>query len=218
MVHLPVDFTKTALAAQNDDRKAFDQLKLWASNPGYPYSKEANQAWTKILDEHAKPYTVGGFSFPWKEGTDSNKCDAWRRPAPFFLCPLCSSCLKGVVNCFTSRRQWPSLCRYDTEHNSVSPEPPECPKRPPASSDLPRSPGDTFSGVAQPKPARACHGLQFHVPHLCQCASRAPVLQPRPAFFSQALPCLVTKFSHYQIRPSAPNPRSSVPSAVKIFS
>ena len=40
-----------------------------------------------------------------------------------------------------------ALPPYDTEPDSVSPESPECPKRPPISSDLPSSPGDYLRGA-----------------------------------------------------------------------
>lgn len=70
-----LEFTNTVVAAQNDDRKAFDRLKVWSEDDGFRYSKEAAQAWQKVIDDHSKPWTVGGFSSPWKEGFDPSKLD-----------------------------------------------------------------------------------------------------------------------------------------------
>ena len=70
-----LEFTNTVVAAQNDDRKAFDRLKTWADNLSYPYSKEAAQAWQKVMADHAQPWSSGGFTIPWKEGFDPSKLD-----------------------------------------------------------------------------------------------------------------------------------------------
>ena len=67
------EFAMTVIFAQNDDRKAFDQLKAWSEDPAFPFKKEAQQAWIKILDEHATPFTVSGFTVPWAEGVDPSK-------------------------------------------------------------------------------------------------------------------------------------------------
>jgi hypothetical protein len=68
-----LDFTNTVVAAQNDDRKAFDRLRAWADDLRFPYAKEALQAWQKVMDDHSKPWSSGGFSSPWKEGFDPSK-------------------------------------------------------------------------------------------------------------------------------------------------
>lgn len=70
-----LEFTNTVVAAQNDDRRAFDRLKAWANDSAFPYAKEAAQAWQKVMDDHSKPWSVGGFSSPWKEGFDPAKLD-----------------------------------------------------------------------------------------------------------------------------------------------
>lgn len=66
-------FAMTVIFAQNDDRKSFDQLKAWSEDPEFPFKNEAQQAWAKILDEHATPFTVSGFTVPWAEGIDPAK-------------------------------------------------------------------------------------------------------------------------------------------------
>ena len=70
-----LEFTNTVVAAQNHDRRAFDRLKRWAEDSSYPYSKEAAQAWQKVMDDHSKPWSVGGFEIPWKEDFDPSKLD-----------------------------------------------------------------------------------------------------------------------------------------------
>ncbi len=67
------EFTTAVVAAQNDDRKAFDKLKLWAEDKAYRFSGRAQQAWNKILEEHSKPFFVSGFKVPWTEGFDPSK-------------------------------------------------------------------------------------------------------------------------------------------------
>lgn len=66
-------FNNAVLAAQNDDRKSFDQLKTWAQNKNYPFANAAQQAWITILDSHASLISEGGFHVPWNEGVDPSK-------------------------------------------------------------------------------------------------------------------------------------------------
>lgn len=66
-------FNKTILAAQNDDRKAFDQLWALAEEKNYPFAAEAKQTWTTILDTHNSPMMAGNFTIPWNEGVDPAK-------------------------------------------------------------------------------------------------------------------------------------------------
>lgn len=85
-------FMRTVLAAQNDDRRAFDQLEVWANDPGFPLRAEAGSAWATILDQHAKPFFASGFTVPWKQGVDPSKftlADLKREyaSAPLFLRP-----------------------------------------------------------------------------------------------------------------------------------
>lgn len=67
------EFTKTVLAAQNDDRKAFDRLGAWSGDPKFRFHSEAGAAWATVLDEHAKSFYMSGFTVPWKQGVDSAK-------------------------------------------------------------------------------------------------------------------------------------------------
>jgi len=72
-LQLTREFTMTVIAAQNNDRKAFDQLRIWADDESYLFTSRAEQAWNTILEEHNKPYSVGGFKVPWTEGFDPSK-------------------------------------------------------------------------------------------------------------------------------------------------
>jgi len=67
------EFTMTVVAAQNDDRKAFDKLKILAEDKAYRFSGRAQQAWNTIFEEHSKPYFASGFKVPWGEGFDPSK-------------------------------------------------------------------------------------------------------------------------------------------------
>src|SRR5437867_1463717 len=45
------EFTRTVVAAQNDDRGAFDQLELWANDESFPMREGALNSWRTILDD-----------------------------------------------------------------------------------------------------------------------------------------------------------------------
>jgi hypothetical protein len=67
------EFMRRAIAAQNDDRGAFDQLEVWGNDPEYPLRAEAAAAWREILDQHASPIYSTGFTIPWADGVDPAK-------------------------------------------------------------------------------------------------------------------------------------------------
>lgn len=68
-----VQFTKTVIAAQNDDRKAFDQLEQWANDLSFPFQEEALSAYRTTLDQHSQPFYVSGLTVPWQEGVDPSQ-------------------------------------------------------------------------------------------------------------------------------------------------
>jgi hypothetical protein len=82
------EFTTTVIAAQNDDRRAFDKLKTWANDPSFPRRSEAGQAWVKIMDDHASPFVMGGYSIPWKEGVDPSRLSLSELKTEFLSAPL----------------------------------------------------------------------------------------------------------------------------------
>lgn len=64
------EYTKTVVAAQNDDREAFDTLEAWSKDKSHPFSEEAGQAWSTVFESHNKPFSTSGFTVPWNEGFD----------------------------------------------------------------------------------------------------------------------------------------------------
>lgn len=70
-----LEFTNTVVAAQNDDRTAFDKLKGWAETPSFPYKEAALQAYTKIMDDHSQGMYNSGFTIPWRDGFDPSLLD-----------------------------------------------------------------------------------------------------------------------------------------------
>jgi len=62
-------FMMTVINAQNDNRKAFDQLEIWFKDKTFILSGLAFKAWTTILDEHNQPILKELPSVPWPEGT-----------------------------------------------------------------------------------------------------------------------------------------------------
>ncbi|MDA2934935.1 hypothetical protein MYX82_11425 [Acidobacteria bacterium AH-259-D05] len=67
------EYTTAVISAQNDDRQAFDQLRVWANDENFPYSEGASRAWQTILDQHAQPFYVTGGAVPWPEDVDPGK-------------------------------------------------------------------------------------------------------------------------------------------------
>ncbi|HKP04990.1 MAG TPA: hypothetical protein VJU77_16680 [Chthoniobacterales bacterium] len=65
-------FTSIVLAAQNDDRKSFDQLHEWSKDAKYPLRDRASQAYEMILNASSKPFGVA-YTVPWKRGVDPSK-------------------------------------------------------------------------------------------------------------------------------------------------
>jgi len=64
------ELNSTILAAQNDDRSAFDQLRKWAEDKACPLSRSAAQAWAAIMESHEAPFMMTGLKVPWKKGFD----------------------------------------------------------------------------------------------------------------------------------------------------
>lgn len=80
-------FNNTVLAAQNDSRIAFDQVKAWAKDKSYSFAQAAQQAWQTILDSHASPMSEGGFTIPWNEGVDASKLSLQELRASYAVAP-----------------------------------------------------------------------------------------------------------------------------------
>lgn len=67
------EFTQTVVAAENDDRSAFDKLEKLAGDQGGAFSERARQAWTTIFNQHTQGMYNSNFTIPWREGLDPAK-------------------------------------------------------------------------------------------------------------------------------------------------
>jgi len=63
-------FTITVLAALNDDRQAFDQLRSWLNDNSFALSKDAENAFVKLRTYYGGPIPPGYLNAPWKQGVD----------------------------------------------------------------------------------------------------------------------------------------------------
>ena len=66
------DFTQLVVAAQNDDREAFDKLEKMSNDKSDPLSARAAQAWITVLNAHSSGI-YQSYIFPWKSGFDPSK-------------------------------------------------------------------------------------------------------------------------------------------------
>jgi len=67
------EFMMTVLAANNDDRKAFDRLEVWSKDESYRFKTEAKRVWVSILDAHSSLLVMSPGDVPWREGRDPSK-------------------------------------------------------------------------------------------------------------------------------------------------
>jgi hypothetical protein len=67
------EFIQTVVAAQNDDRNAFDRLEKLAQDKSSAFSEKALQAWNTIFNQHTGLIYNSNFTLPWKEGVDPSK-------------------------------------------------------------------------------------------------------------------------------------------------
>lgn len=67
------EFSKITIAAQNDDRRAFDVLKSWVENKSFPMRKEATNVFVKIRADYGGPIEPGYMNISWPKDVDPNK-------------------------------------------------------------------------------------------------------------------------------------------------
>ena len=72
-LQLYTKFNSTVLSAQNNSRRAYDQLWSWSGESSFPFQRAAAQAVQTIMDQHDPAITRSGFSVSWNEGVDPNK-------------------------------------------------------------------------------------------------------------------------------------------------
>jgi ABC-type multidrug transport system fused ATPase/permease subunit len=66
-------FTSQVVAAQNGNRKAFDQLEAWANDQKYPFHDRAAEVWSNLLEEHS-PKGIGvEYYMEWQQGPEASK-------------------------------------------------------------------------------------------------------------------------------------------------
>jgi len=82
-----LEFAMTVISAQIDDRQAFDKLKTWSEDLKYSFKNEAQQAWIKILDDHATPFALSGFTIEWADGIEPSKLSFEQLKAEFKVVP-----------------------------------------------------------------------------------------------------------------------------------
>jgi F0F1-type ATP synthase epsilon subunit len=62
------EFTMIVLAAQTDDRKAYDMLKKMSEDTNNRFSSIATNAWNTIYESHNKLMYTSGLTVPWNKG------------------------------------------------------------------------------------------------------------------------------------------------------
>jgi len=72
-LQLYTQFHSTVLAAQNDNRHAYDQLLAWGKDSSFQFQKASAQAAQTIMDQHNSPMSISNVSVPWNEGIDPQK-------------------------------------------------------------------------------------------------------------------------------------------------
>lgn len=88
------EFMMIAIAAQNDDREAFDKLGIWAVDPCFPFFELAKLAYIRIRLSYNEFTAREYLEFPWKEVWKevnepnkipfSNLCEVYHASSPNF--------------------------------------------------------------------------------------------------------------------------------------
>lgn len=72
-LQMSATFSNTVLAAQNDDRQAYDRLWILADDPSFPLREAAARVVQNMMDQHNPVIVRGGFTVKWTEGVDPNQ-------------------------------------------------------------------------------------------------------------------------------------------------
>lgn len=81
-------YHSTVLKAQGDDRQAFDRLREWSKDESYSFRLQAEQAWKRVLDDHAQPMYKSNFTVPWKEGVDPSSLTLSQLVSQYWIEPV----------------------------------------------------------------------------------------------------------------------------------
>ena len=63
----------TVLAAQAENRAAYDQLGKWAADVSFPFREHAKNIYQKIMDDHSQGMFYSSFTVNWNNSVDPNK-------------------------------------------------------------------------------------------------------------------------------------------------
>lgn len=66
------DFSTVVVAAQSNDRSAFEQLRTWADDKNSPHQERAFQVFRKVMEDHNR-LAFDVVDIPWREGVDPSK-------------------------------------------------------------------------------------------------------------------------------------------------
>ena len=66
------EYTRTVFAAQLDDRRAFDQLGIWASCASFSLKEHVSEVYQNIIDKYRTPLLECG-TYPWPEGYNADE-------------------------------------------------------------------------------------------------------------------------------------------------
>lgn len=70
-MQLALRYTTTVLAAQSDDRAAFDQLETWSNDGSFPFAANAREVSDAVENNLVSLMLV--YRVPWTQGTDPAK-------------------------------------------------------------------------------------------------------------------------------------------------
>jgi len=111
------NFMMTYIRAQNDDRKAYDDLFRMAQEKNGEWSSFAARAYATILDAHSQAFYSSGFKIPWKEGVDPSKLSIDEiiqiyKTTPVYLKP-------GILEYISSRPDIPKKSKMEIYINVI---------------------------------------------------------------------------------------------------
>jgi hypothetical protein len=105
------EFTMVVVAAQNDDRTAFDTLKKWSGDKSNPFSARAQQAWNTVFESHSQPMYLSNLTVPWAEGFDPSRLSLLELSQQYHGAP--TSLKTALIEYISKREDIPKVYRLD---------------------------------------------------------------------------------------------------------
>lgn len=108
-------YQRTVLAAQGNDRFAYNQLLKWSEDVSFPFRNEAAGTYYKIMNDHSSPMYSSGFTVSWKEGIDPSALTINQLIGYFFSTSQTTTSDQqcGLLEYICSRDDIPKLDRLD---------------------------------------------------------------------------------------------------------